>query len=279
MRTDVPTQSTAVSPPPMTITRLPCTSYLMPVCACCTPLSASRFAFCVTLRKSMACTMFFSSRPSVLRMSRHIVAPVATITASFCMHRSDIVTSLPTSVLYLNSIPSSWSSFSRRRTFPVLSSFIEGMPYMSRPPPRSARSMTLTKWPARFSCWAAARPAGPEPMIAMRRRVRSSGGCGLIQSLEKPYSMIDSSMDLIATGSSLMPRTHASSQGAGQVVPVNSGKLLVSSRRSSAFFHSPSCTSWFHVGMRLPSGQPPPPWLGVWHVGVPQSMQRADCVL
>ena len=44
---------------------------------------------------------------------------------------------------------------------------------------------------------------------------------------------------LMATGFSLMPKTHASSHGAGQVVPVNSGKLLVSSNRSKALFHSP----------------------------------------
>ena len=31
---------------------------------------------------------------------------------------------------------------------------------------RSARSNTTTSWPARVSCWAAARPAGPEPTTA-----------------------------------------------------------------------------------------------------------------
>ena len=34
-------------------------------------------------------------------------------------------------------------------------------------------------------------------------------------------------MFLIVTGGSLMPSTHAASQGAGQMRPVNSGKLFV----------------------------------------------------
>mmetsp|Transcript_49378 Transcript_49378/g.152279 ORF Transcript_49378/g.152279 Transcript_49378/m.152279 type:complete len:290 (-) Transcript_49378:761-1630(-) len=274
MRTAVPTQSTEVSPPPMTTTRLPRKSQGKEVLLA-WPVSTSRLAFWVALRKSMACTMPLRCRPSMFRMSRHCVAPVARITASFWRQSSPRVVSRPTSVLYLNSMPSFSRSCRRRKTFSVLSSFMEGMPYIKRPPPRSARSMTRTRWPARLSCCAAAKPAGPEPMMATRRPVRCWGGWGRIQPLVKPCSMIASSADLIATGFSLMPRTHASSQGAGQVVPVNSGKLLVSRRRSRARFHSPSCTSWFHVGIRLPRGQPPPPWFGVWHVGVPQSMQRA----
>jgi len=39
--------------------------------------------------------------------------------------------------------------------------------------------------------------------------------------------MIACSTDLMPTGSSLMRSTHASSHGAGQMRPVNSGKLLV----------------------------------------------------
>mmetsp|Transcript_72577 Transcript_72577/g.168150 ORF Transcript_72577/g.168150 Transcript_72577/m.168150 type:complete len:227 (-) Transcript_72577:2070-2750(-) len=226
----------------MTTTRLPCTSQgrvtFRPV-----PVSASRFNFCVTLRKSIACNTFFRFLPSMLRISRHCVAPVASTTASLCLQSSPRPTSRPTSVLYLNSMPSFSRSCKRRITFSVLSNFIEGIPYMSSPPPRSARSITFTKCPARFNCCATARPAGPEPMTATRRPVRCNGGCGLIQPLENPYSIMASSVLLIATGFSLMPSTQASSQGAGHVVPVNSGKLFVSRRRSSARFHSPSCTS------------------------------------
>mmetsp|Transcript_89154 Transcript_89154/g.212878 ORF Transcript_89154/g.212878 Transcript_89154/m.212878 type:complete len:309 (+) Transcript_89154:971-1897(+) len=273
-RMAVPTQSTAVSPPPITTTRLSCTSKLK-WSVFLRPISLSRFFFCVAVRKSMACTMLPRCRFSVERMSRHCVAPVAMITASFWLQRLPSVMSRPSSVLHLKVMPSCFRSVMRRSTFSILSSFMDGMPYIRRPPGRSALSMTSTRCPARFSCCATASPAGPDPMTQTRRPVRCRGGWGLIQPLEKPYSMIASSVVLMATGFSLMPSTQASSQGAGQVVPVNSGKLLVSRSRSSARFHSPSCTSWFQVGMRFPKGHPPPPWLGEWQVGVPQSMHRA----
>ena len=50
-----------------------------------------------------------------------------------------------------------------------------GMPYISRPPGRSSRSSTVTRWPARFSCCAAASPAGPEPITATFLPVRVAG--------------------------------------------------------------------------------------------------------
>ena len=46
--------------------------------------------------------------------------------------------------------------------------------------------------------------------------------------------MIDFSISLIVTGSSLMLSTHDASQGAGQTRPVNSGKLFVECSDSSA---------------------------------------------
>ena len=49
--------------------------------------------------------------------------------------------------------------------------------------------------------------------------------------------MIDSSICSIATGSSLIFSTHADSHGAGQMSPVNSGKLLVACSWSIASRH------------------------------------------
>ena len=49
--------------------------------------------------------------------------------------------------------------------------------------------------------------------------------------------MMLASICLIATGSLLMPRTHEASHGAGQSLPVNSGKLLVACSRSMAMRH------------------------------------------
>ena len=87
--------------------------------------------------------------------------------------------------------------------------------------------------------------------------------------------MIDTSIVLIVTGGSLMPKTHDPSHGAGHTRPVNSGKLLVSSSLSSASRHWPAATSALNSGTLLPSGQPVAVW---WQKGVPQFMQRADWV-
>ena len=60
---------------------------------------------------------------------------------------------------------------------------------------------------------------------------------GTTQPSSQARSMMLASICLIVTGSSLIPSTHEASQGAGQSVPVNSGKLLVACRRSIASRH------------------------------------------
>ena len=74
---------------------------------------------------------------------------------------------------------------------------------------RSDFSKTVTEWPARLSWSAAARPAGPEPTTATFLQVRVAGVRGVTHPSSHARSMIDASIDLIVTGSSLMPRTHA----------------------------------------------------------------------
>ena len=69
-------------------------------------------------------------------------------------------------------------------------------------------------------------------------------------------SIIDFSIYSIVTGGLLIPNTQAASHGAGQIRPVNSGKLLVEWRRSIASLSSPRQVRSFHSGMRLPNGQP-----------------------
>ena len=56
------------------------------------------------------------------------------------------------------------------------SSFMLGMPYMSSPPTRSARSYTVTLCPRLLSRSATDRPAGPEPTTATVLPVRAGGG-------------------------------------------------------------------------------------------------------
>ena len=70
-----------------------------------------------------------------------------------------------------------------------------------------------------------------------------------------------------------MRSTQASSQGAGQTRPVNSGKLLVECSVSIASFQSWRYTRSFQSGMMLLTGQPD------MQNGVPQSMQRAPWTL
>ena len=136
---------------------------------------------------------------------------------------------------------------------------------------RSSRSNTATVWPARVSCCAAARPAGPEPTTATVLPVRRPGGSGSTQPLAKASSMIETSICLIVTAGWLIPSTHELSHGAGHRRPVNSGKLFVACRRSIAERPSPRHVRSFHSGIRLPSGQP------LWQNGMPQSMQRPAC--
>src|SRR5947209_3069266 len=101
------------------------------------------------------------------------------------------------------------------------------MPYISKPPARSARSKTVTQCPARLSCAAAHSPAGPDPITATFLFVRTLGGSGTTQPSCQPFSMIEYSRFLIVTGGALIPSTQEPSHGAGQTRPVKSGKLLV----------------------------------------------------
>jgi hypothetical protein len=68
-----------------------------------------------------------------------------------------------------------------------------------------------------------------------------------------------------------MRSTQASSHGAGQMRPVNSGKLFVWCSVSIALFQSWRYTRSFQSGMMLLTGQP------CMQNGMPQSMQRAPC--
>ncbi|KAL5698164.1 hypothetical protein ACHQM5_012011 [Ranunculus cassubicifolius] len=68
--------------------------------------------------------------------------------------------------------------------------------------------------------------------------------------------MMEHSMVLIDTGFSIIPRTHEPSQGAGHTRPVNSGKLFVSRRRSSASRHLFWYTNSLNSGILFPKGQP-----------------------
>ncbi len=90
----------------------------------------------------------------------------------------------------------------------------------------------------------------------MRRPVRWSGIWGWIQPSSQARSTMAHSMVLMVTGLSAMFRVQAASQGAGQMRPVNSGKLLVECRTSAACLQSPRYTRSFQSGIRLLTGHP-----------------------
>ena len=70
-------------------------------------------------------------------------------------------------------------------------------------------------------------PAGPEPTTATVLPVFLAAISGWIQPSSQPRSTIWHSMVLMVTGLSLMLSVQVASHGAGQMRPVNSGKLLV----------------------------------------------------
>ena len=166
------------------------------------------------------------------------VEPQARQTASNSPSNFSTGKSTPTLVLVRKTMPSA-AIRSTRRCTTFFSSLNSGMPRVSRPPMYPARSMTVTRCPARFSCWAAAKPEGPDPTTTTFLPVRLAGGSGLIQPFSYPCSTISFSMYSMVTGSALILRTQLASQGAGHTRPVNSGKLLVDSRVPRAPFQSP----------------------------------------
>ena len=228
---EVPIQSDPVSPPPITMTSLPVAFISSPKSL----IPSTRLLFC--LRKSIACTTPLRSAPFV-GSPLLMVAPPERTKASNSFFNSSAVTSTPTLIPVLKTMPSAskTSSLLSITCFSILKS---GMPYLSRPPTFSSLSKTVTKWPALFNCWAAARPAGPEPITAMDLPVLLIGGSAVIHPFVKAVSTIFFSMFSIETGSSLIPKTQASSQGAGHNLPVNSGKLLVECNIFAAFSHLP----------------------------------------
>ncbi len=84
-----------------------------------------------------------------------------------------------------------------------------GTPNRTRPPAASSRSNTTTCSPPRASCWAHARPAGPEPTTATRRPVETDAGCGTIQPFV-PGTVDDRELDLLdRDGVALVDLEHA----------------------------------------------------------------------
>ena len=67
--------------------------------------------------------------------------------------------------------------------------------------------------------------------------VRAEGLTGFNQPDSIPLSAMANSRFFIVTGDSVMPKTHAPSQTAGQTLPVTSGKLFVFNSLLNASSH------------------------------------------
>ena len=103
-------------------------------------------------------------------------------------------------------MPSSCKIFTRR-SMTHFSSFIFGMPYIRRPPTRSALSYTVTLCPRILRRSAAASPEGPEPITATLCPFYCAAGTGLI-----PFSFAQSATKRsslpMETASPFRPRIH-----------------------------------------------------------------------
>jgi hypothetical protein len=131
---------------------------------------------------------------------------------------------------------------------------------------RSSRNR-CTSWPARASCCAQARPAGPEPTTATFLPVFLRGDFRLDPALSQARSTIAHSMVLMVTGLSSMLSVQDASHGAGQMRPVNSGKLLVECRLRERFFPTAAIDQIVEVrdlvvdrAAGVPGATAPVPW-------------------
>eukprot|EP00835_Amoeboradix_gromovi_P001117 NODE_44_length_28780_cov_0.148496.p14 type:complete len:126 gc:universal NODE_44_length_28780_cov_0.148496:14227-13850(-) len=122
-------------------------------------------------------------------------------------------------------------------------------------------SCTCTVYPCWFNKSAAAKPQGPLPTIPILYLLTILFWMILLEScctqfISKALSIIEHSILFMLTGSLIMFRTHASLHGAGQALPVNSGKLFVRINDLYAEYQSLLAICWFHWGIKLPIGQP-----------------------
>ena len=232
-RIEVPMQSDPVSPPPMTMTCLPPARIGMTL-----PSGSSLTRRFCCGRNSMAKWMPSSSRPGIGR-SRGFSAPPESAMAS-CRSRSSVIGKLGADMdvameddalgLHLRDAPVDVELLHLEVGDAVAEQAAGRGVLLVDDGPRARRGA---------SCWAQARPAGPEPITATLFPVVFDGGSGLTQPISKPRSTMAHSIVLMVTGLSLMLSVQDASQGAGQTRPVNSGKLLVEWRLRSASCQSP----------------------------------------
>ena len=174
-----------------------------------------------------------SSRPGI---ARSLACGVPVHTAYASKPSGNFVRSI--SEFVLKTIPSA-SIIRIRRSMMFFPSLKFGIPYRSRPPAISSRSNTVTSYPRLFNWFAAASPAGPEPITATFFPFLSYF-FGAIYPSRNAASITAASSSRIVTGESILSfSTHDFSHSAGQIRPVNSGKSFVALNISYALRQSP----------------------------------------
>ena len=167
---------------------------------------------------------------------------------------------------------------STRRCTIVLSSFMLGMPYMSKPPMRSARSKTVTLWPARFSCAAHAKPGGSRAddrdflASALGGRLRSDPA--LCQAV-----VDDRALDVLDRDRWPFNAEHARAFARRRTNPAGEFREIVGLVQALERFFPKSAIDQIvpfrnQVVDRATGSHAADQW-PVWQNGMPQSMQRA----
>lgn len=142
-------------------------------------ITTASFSFCSWFTSTSTPTFALGTKVCGRLVTYRKERPEATYDA-LCSHQ--IKTALDHSLLEFHAANINWLGVQVE----VESAYF-GIPYIRSPPIRSFRSYTVTRCPALFSWSAQARPAGPEPMMAIFFPVRNEGGLGAIQPISKPW--------------------------------------------------------------------------------------------
>ena len=168
-----------------------------------------------------------------------------------------MVTVRPTITSVSISTPSFFTASTSLATIFSLGRRNSGIPYTNTPPTLCSASKIFTSYPMRARSLAQASPEGPLPMTATLCPLRLMSGAGILSAFSIFQSPTKRSSLPIATGSPLMPSTHAPSHCAscGQTRPHTEGSEESSAMTAAAPARSPASTLVMKFGILMETGQ------------------------